>query len=811
MKKKLIQKYQLGKNFNVPDAVTQTLVNYFGKDSPTAKKAIQNQATQVAEQNGEQLHYISQDNPLYFSSNGKLNVRGSEILKRPRIYTHMGWVDPKDLQLDPNKYYTYNDNVFDPTHYVDYTNSDTYTPISDQFVNYIANTIYDQNVNYGNYKEAQRNGSIKPGSKYKFEVNPVLRGYIPGLDNMYDNGNIEGYISGMQGQTALMNLATGFTPAGYAFMSSFIADSGYQRLKNAEDWKDYALGGGEMLLAIAPWLYKGYGGLRSAFDGNYALSKALNKELSTGLDWDSYFDYRFQNSPTGYRTDISPMFNATTLVDTSQGKVRYQKSHLSKHFEQPITEEFVRELTDNAVTRGSTSRSLSNFKGRDNISLIYLNDKGTLFKPTRVQVPEQFPNINFSFGNTLEDYSSLGYPFGTKNYTLFRKSDGTVIRIPRPLERVTTMSDVDVAKPYGVKLVYSGRPYVKKGQIDGSIEYVDDPEADFNLVSAFPLTPSIPKGVNNYSHVYNGINAPTYAEFAEFFPDVVWNPDVIGSKAGSTFDRWNSTVSDMIYDINSPEFIRHLKRELGSNVEDQLIRGSLIRRLTGTVPFERTTPVGDFPLSKAGGFTFEGESGADLFSKLKKSGKINPKYKTEEEFIASLSNDEKIAYQRAKDGEQKVLGVELAGGDWGSKFNTETEEGYHIWDIGNENTPWMKKVDVHNNKLLNSLRTIVPQLGGKEALPRFRWAQRIYRDLEAELPQFYQGVPIDKIPQRFYKDFLDKNSKLYKAFPELEEYSKERFFFELKNAYRRNDAYYNLLEHVVYNDQTPQINDVNLT
>lgn len=43
----------------------------------------------------------------------------------------MGWVDPKDLQLDPDKYYTYNDNVFDPTHYVEYTNSDTYTPISD--------------------------------------------------------------------------------------------------------------------------------------------------------------------------------------------------------------------------------------------------------------------------------------------------------------------------------------------------------------------------------------------------------------------------------------------------------------------------------------------------------------------------------------------------------------------------------------------------------------------------------------------------------------------------------------------------------
>jgi len=72
-----------------------------------------------------------------------------------------------------------------------------------------------------------------------------------------------------------MNTALGFTGPGFVFQSPLIFGSGYDRTRAAENWKDYALGGTEMLMSVAPWLYKGYAGLRSSVSPKYALEREL--------------------------------------------------------------------------------------------------------------------------------------------------------------------------------------------------------------------------------------------------------------------------------------------------------------------------------------------------------------------------------------------------------------------------------------------------------------------------------------------------------------------------------------------------------
>lgn len=804
---KLISKFQLGKNIEVPDQVTYIAIKQLNPTSPLYKYLLQSQANAIREKEGEELHYINKESPLYFNYNGALYVHGSELLKQPQIFTHMGWINPKDANIDPNKYYTYNNGLFDHTQQVNFLDSDTYSPIEDSMQNLIINTIYNQNKRTGVQHDRESQGNITSYRDNKNGINPVLTGFVPGLDAMYDYDK-DAYLQGWKGQSSVLDLALGFTGPGAAIYSPYIIKSGYERVKNAEHWWDYPLGVGEATLGVLPFvrpIRQGYRAIRGYASPQYNLGRQMQKQLSEGLDWEAYYNYQPKDFPV-YRFGISPQYNATTVVETSQGRVRYSPEHLQRHFEQPVTDDFVRTLTEHAVTPGKYNFTLSDLKGKDNIVLMYPNNRGRLFSPGRIQVPEQFPNINFSSSNKLEDYSSLGYSFGDKTYDLYTKSDGTIIKVPRPMKRVTTMSDVDERQPYPIKLIFRGRPYVRQ-RYNGSEFVGEDSDADFLLTTAFAKSPRIPQGVNNTSFVYNGVNTPSYSEFAQMFPDVVWNPKGVSPKSGTVSQRWSSTVDDMVYDINSQEFIQHLKSELGSNIEDPLIRKTLIRRLTGTLPFERSVKPGEFPISGAGKFTFEGESGSNLFEKLQKNNKISNKYKTEEEFLNSLSEEEKVAYKRAKAGEEKLLGVELPGGDWGSLFDTEIEEGYHLWDIGNEHTPWMKKVDKHNDKLLEPLQSIVPQLGGKEALPRFRWAQNIYRDLEESLQDFYVGKSRFEIPQLFYKDFLNKNSKLYKAFPELEELSKRRFFFELNNGYKKNNEFFKALEHIVQNDQTPVDNN----
>ena len=111
------------------------------------------------------------------------------------------------------------------------------------------------------------------------KINPVLSGFVPGADNMYDLGNKEGFFRAIKGQTGGVRAAGLVTNPGLIFTSPTVIDSGYNRVKNGENWKDYILGGGEMLLGAAPWLFKGYTGVRSALSPKYRLAYNMNKSL----------------------------------------------------------------------------------------------------------------------------------------------------------------------------------------------------------------------------------------------------------------------------------------------------------------------------------------------------------------------------------------------------------------------------------------------------------------------------------------------------------------------------------------------------
>ena len=812
---KLIKKYQYGKPILQSDQTQQVPLISLNKNSEAAQKIKQDAINVIRNIRGDTLHYIFKENPRAFNYNKNLMIRGSELLKYPQLYTHMGWVNTKNSNIIPEQYYRIGTNgSLDPTHYVNFNSSDTYEPINDSYIDYVLEQALTNNKNLGQSTEKNKQGSIR--QKSNLNINPVFTGFSPGVDAItYDSSKTdEEKLSAMAQSSAPLTAAVGFTnPSTYVF-TPLMMYSGYNKLKDAKNWKDYVLGAGEITLGSLPLirpLQQGYRAIRSVASPKYALSRAIN---SAPLNHDVLYSSNKDFLPTVYETGIKPTFNATTTVKTNQGLIAYDPAHLQKHFEQDITPEFVKDLVENSssLSQKGKSRNLADLKGKNNIVLFYPNKDNINFMTASVEVPEQFPHLNFSFSNSLEDNSFLGYPSGVQNYNWVKVGENS-FKVPKPLLRVTHGADID-SRPYPLRVVFNGNPFEIEKELHNLRKYTylnEDVNPDFVLRSAYPTVPfTTSTGVNNTSRVYSGIEVPSYLDFVKRYPNVTWDPANGTSSNLPVKEQWYNTVNGILDDVMSPEYSQHISRELGYKVDPVDIRRTLIRRYTGTIPYERNLNYGDFPLSKAGAHTFQGvdaqqakAEGLNFFDYLRKYNKINSKYSTEDEFLASLSEDEKLAYKYAKDGEQKVLGVELPNGEYGSLFNTPLEEAYHIQDIGNQYTPWMRTFDEHNEELLKYVQPIVPQLGGKEALPRLRMMQRMYRDYADQLKDYYVGLPEYKIPQQFFTDYLKGDKKLY-DYLNLSEYIKEnnlsRFDFEIKNGYKRNKALTNAAEHIVYNE-----------
>lgn len=543
----------------------------------------------------------------------------------------------------------------------------------------------------------------------------------------------------------------------------------------------------------------------------YNLVNAMNKALED-KDMSIYLYNRASNKdflPVVHEAGIKPEFNATTTVNTKEGKIVYDPEHISRHFETMPTQDEIVQWIENSINPG-TARG---FRIRDVIRpTTTVTETDKKYVPSVVDSPPLFPHVNYStnYGLTFKDPSKFGYRDWEDSYnTIF--IDGEKYQVPNPLTRVAPISKLKPKSNVQITLAFDRG---KDGDLVLKTIYPEDPLRKHHQLTSIPRQKQLSqvekeeaydKARRFYQNNSQTVTSPiflNYEEYASRFPNFVWTPDKVTLKNPIGHRKqWDVAVDKVLADRMSAAFDRHLTKEIGVPQDNPLVRRTLIRRYTGTIPYGIPTPKGEFPRSYAGGFTFDGFSGPDIFAKMQKAGKISPKV-TEEEFFNSLSPDEQTLYKYAKAGRQKVLGVELAEGHWGSKFNTGIEEAWHLQDIGNI-PGWMTRIDAHNAKYLPYLQSWSLQLAGKEALPRLREAQRAYRMVEKFLPEFYKTDKFDvSLPNRFYRDLLRGSSRLHKFFPELREFhpDENRLIWELRHGYKQNSGLYNALEHIVYNE-----------
>lgn len=544
----------------------------------------------------------------------------------------------------------------------------------------------------------------------------------------------------------------------------------------------------------------------------YNLINVMNKALEDP-EMGLYLYNRASNKdflPIVHETGIKPEFNATTTVNTKEGKVTYDPEHIKYHFSESPTEQEIINWVENAVSRPENKTALTVQKIDRPIGMAATTDKS--YVPVTVEAPPLFPHINYSskYGLNFEDKSRFGYRNWNESSNTVKIGD-EYKEVPNPLSRIIELSDAtpesnifiglgfnrDEAGNLILKNAYPYNPLIKTQRVTPLTRVKGKSQSEIEQ-----LYQTGKESQQNYSETYDSPIFLNYQEYANRFPQLVWNPSKVTLKYPTdASEQWSSTTNKMLDDIMSFNFDKHMTRELGVPQDNSLIRRSYIRRYTGTYPFGRPTPSGEFPLGKIGPFTFDGETGPEIFANLQKNGKISPNI-TEEEFFNSLSPEEQTLYKYAKAGQQKILGVELPEGKWGSMFNVATEEGHHLRDIGNLAT-WMKRIDAHNAKYLPYVQSLSLQLSGKEALPRIREAQRAYRMVEDFLPEYYNTNQFDPmILNRFYRDLARGSSRLYKFFPELKEFhpNENRLIWELNHGYKWNPGLFNALEHIVYNE-----------
>lgn len=812
---KLIRKYQYGKPVLQNDSPAQVALTTLGRDSEAGKKIRQDQAVTQQIINGETPHYIFTDNPIAFNYNNGLMVRGSELLKYPQLYTHMGWTDTANSGILPDQYYRIgNDGSLDTTHYTAFGNTDTYTPIEENYLLYLLNQAFANNGRYGQISERRRQGQITNAPEDRLA--PVLTGYVPGADAMAANGNLEGATQALAGQTAVMNTALGFTGPGFVFQSPLIFGAGYDRVRTAEDWKDYMLGGTEMLMSVVPWLYKGYVGIRSATSPTYRLGQQLQKALDTGLDWDAYYGYRFNNNinPNFHIFDVTNQQNAIVLPNTT-------------HIHSPEIQALVDirpKIFENALKEGTVlhGHRVSNLRPGQFSVVEFTHPDGYVMTPGSVKTVSEYPTIHYRRTGTYDPElePDWGYKPDRKHIFEEKTKSGEVVSATQySPNRYVYAGDVDLKTNKGIARVHADKKgnivingIYPKGTIDifnsssaskkfkeldaqqESLEQYQQAMSDFNKGYAYvedyyePLERPI---VNPYKPTKNN-NRVSFVNF-----------DPKQATATSGLEDWNSSVGKIMDYTNTTEFANRAKRA-GLKVED--IQDSFRRSFKNTLVNDigyRENPVGYI-----GESTFDDFNGQDLFQQLQKVDK-NLAGMTEEQFLSKLTPEERIMYDNAK---QKKIQVALSSNnveDW----QTALEEALHRVQYS-EDDAVLKIINDYNESLANGIKARSVQFADpKELVVRAREAARMRSLVSAqELKQFYasrfgQNIPNDQIDKLFYQDLLSGNPRLVKAFPQLQNAKTNRLLNQLNNQYEHSGNFWQLLKDVVYNNESNPQND----
>lgn len=790
MSKDLIQKRQ----FNIPkelsDAILQTIKTTLPKR--TADRYEQDQVNQIEKQQNfpnQSQHLIFKEQPTAFNYNDDLMIRGSELLKYPQLYTHMGWTDTANSGILPEQYYRMGSNgMLDTTHFINFNNTDTYTPINSNYLSYVLNQAFKANGKYGEVAEKKRQGQITSSPKDRFA--PTLTGFVPGADAMAANGNLEGATEVLAGQTSVLNTALGFTPAGFAAMSVPMFGSGYDRVKNAKDWKDYALGSTEMLMSAVPWLFKGYSGIRSAISPKYALSKAIDStplnvdmlnSYSEGVpqqrylfsDWQSFggahpFDYQVGHIHDVDLSDIGTMLarhgyfnNPKTGKFILDAKLPSGKTiNLNKVETQPIN--YPIQISANPeLPQGYWGKRGDRDISERVISANNIEDVESTNKAKIVGYVGQDGKVHVTSSYPASDYVSKSFPVLFSDLNSGNPSYNIADKINKARQYWNNHAIVDEAIP--------ARDPFTKGAKKSYIPYSfsKNPVAT-NKTTASSIWQSGKQQTIEY------ITGPTHKER-------------LMNQLGLTEDQANVYIQQELRNLENVELLNLGQYKVGR-------------------PYGHTI-----------GYTVDRQSGPHTFSRVKGNSDWMPKQWNEQKYRDFLEAypQHAEAYDKAKQG---ITQVGIAEGDKPAKVNVGFHEGTHATTRGGMDSA-LSPIIEHDTRLAGSLLGQNPGMLDPMEVRTFGMElDRAWEALQNSLPEYYQKLSPSAQRKQFFYDILrasdDAGEKFYQSVPrEWAERFDPKYNYILNsgaNGLDPDEALYNFWDKFVYNVQ-PQFNNIYTT
>ena len=823
---KLIKKYQQGKPVLWSDQTQQVPLTTLDKNSKAAQKIKQDAINAIRTTRGNTLHYIFKENPRAFNYNKNLMIRGSELLKYPQLYTHMGWMNTKDSNIIPEQYYRIGTSgSLDPTRYVNFTSSDTYNPINDSYIDYVLNQALASNRKLGQLTEEGKQGSIR--QKSNLNINPVFTGFSPGVDAItYDSSKTdEDKLSAMAQSSAPLTTAVGFTSPGTYIFTPLMMYSGYNKLKNAENWKDYALGAGEITLGSLPFirpLQQGYRTIRGAFNPYYKLGlETQNAIKSNSLNWDNYYNFTRNNFTTDLSSHQFTLGNAQNALKLPRDPSHIHNPELRKWaYENP------HEL-ERLILTSKPHKSTQNIQVQEAIpgyrsNFTFTFPGGRVLTPTDAVVEPEFPQITYRREGTYDPLLEPEWGYNGKRHYINRGKEKTS-KIALPPNRYVYFSDIDS----------------KTDQVFGSVAKTDN--GDIILKTLYPtempnelmynltnqgeyflkdksVTDRYIKGKDlfergyalaeeNYTPLDEHIVNPYYVENPGFDEKFIrYQPKESANK--TYIEDWNEGVQNYLDWINSPELAKRVKR-LGLNPEEY--KKAVNQSLKDTHVFDlgyRGEGVG-----RVGRNRFDDVYGDDIFEQLQ-SKFPELRNMTEEQFIKTLSKEELGAYQRAKDSD--ISAVLSSNNPYEEQIGIE--EAFHRTQYDSDNSN-LKFANDYNQNLARNVRAKSIQFSDpNETIVRARYvAQKIYSIPENDLATYYgtkfhQTFSPEQLRDLAINDYLRRDPRFIKQFgSKVGDPQTDRLGNQIINQYYPDSQLKNLIKHVVQNDYTPRLTDVSIT
>lgn len=791
---KIISQY----NYNPIDAVQQTVrTSLNGPALDIIERDNISHMRQARNPENVEEHFIIKDQPRVFDFNGKLMVRGSELLQYPSLYTHMGWMNMKDSNIIPDQYYQVSDGgLIDPTHFSLFTNSDTYIPIPDWRVNQTINQIISNNIRSGQKDQKRKQGAIFPGKDetIKEQITP---GFSEGADVAYLN-----YLNGRTAQAAdnYMSVAKTTSSANRAiaslhpyagpFYGTIMGADALDTFSNAKDGTDFAIGAGQSALAalgFAGPFSKLYRSIRSAVSPQYALSKAID---SAPLDAEMYNSYRasipqqhyyFSDWQTfGGRYPFSYQAGHMHNIDVSDiGRILVRHGY----FDNPSPGQFVLNTTLPSGRQVLASR---------------IETQPTNY-PIQIGANPELPVANW--GKRV-NRSAPERVISSKDVP----STATTNQV-RIIGNVGQDGNVFVISAYP-NMGYAPRAFSKLFEDLNSNNPSYDIAGEINQARTFWDTHAIVD--DNTTPARDPFKRGAKKSFVPYtFP----NRQIPTNQ--TTYNAiWNSGKQQTIDYITSPTHKERLMNQL--KITEQQADALIQQELRNLENVELVN-LGQYKIGRPFGhtiaYTVEGQSGngqADgtMFSRIKNKSAWMPNHWSEQQYRNFIDPyvQHATAYDKAKQG---ITQVGISEGDKPALVNAGFKEGTHATTRGGTD-PALASIIEHDTKLASALLGQNPgMLDPIEARTVGMELDRAWEALKDHLPEYYNKLSPSAQRRQFFYDILrasdDGGEEFYRNVPQ---WWAKRFDPKFNNILNKgtngldpDEAFYNFWENFVYNTQ----------